>query len=227
MTTIIRRLTLPMVNSYWVKTNDLQLLVDTGMETDFAALRRFVQQQGSDLSRINYIVHTHGHVDHCGCTALLANKYGIKTIVHQGDLDKVRQGSNGLLRPTNITSRLLLPFTNKGFAAFEPDIVLTQATDLSQYLPTVQALHTPGHTDGSISLLFDTGEAIIGDVIRGGHMGGRLFPHKPRYHYYLNSYPQIHQSIQAILQWQAQRYHVGHGGYLTAQAIQQAFGARL
>ncbi len=53
-------------------------------------------------------------------------------------------------------------------------------------------LETPGHTAGSISLITAAGDAIIGDVIMGGYLGGVLFPGKPNYHYFAEDLTHSH-----------------------------------
>ncbi len=45
-------------------------------------------------------------------------------------------------------------------------------------------LHTPGHTPDSISVILDSGDAVIGDVMMGGYAGGAIRPTTPNFHYF-------------------------------------------
>jgi glyoxylase-like metal-dependent hydrolase (beta-lactamase superfamily II) len=90
-------------------------------------------------------------------------------------------------------------------------------------------LHTPGHTAGSISLLFDDGDAIAGDVLRGGIMGGAFLASKPAYPYFLPSMddkPVLLDSVQKLLDAGARRFLVGHGGPLKRDAVQRWLDAQ-
>lgn len=39
--------------------------------------------------------------------------------------------------------------------------------------------HTPGHSEGSISITLDSGDIIMGDILMGGMMGGAFYPPDP------------------------------------------------
>ena len=78
---------------------------------------------------------------------------------------------------------------------------------------------TPGHSKGSVSIEFDNGEMVIGDLLMGGMLGGVLLPGRPGYHYFIENYESLHQSIEWILTRPAKRYWVGHGGPLTTQDV--------
>ena len=46
----------------------------------------------------------------------------------------------------------------------EPDIIVDDEFSLSAFGINGRVIHTPGHTNGSISVLLNGGEAIVGDL---------------------------------------------------------------
>jgi glyoxylase-like metal-dependent hydrolase (beta-lactamase superfamily II) len=51
----------------------------------------------------------------------------------------------------------------------ETDLILADAgLDLLEYGIAARVIATPGHTPGSVSVLLDTGEAIVGDLAMNG-----------------------------------------------------------
>ena len=125
------------------------------------------------------------------------------------------------------TARLLTPFVLKSWQPFEPTTLLSDGDTLAEFGRAVRVVHTSGHTAGSISLLFDNGDAIVGDVMMGGHLGGTFAPTLPRYHYFIDNRDAVHTSIRRLLDLGVERFYVGHGGPLARKDVQQMFGAEL
>jgi len=80
-------------------------------------------------------------------------------------------------------------------------------------------LHTRGHTPGAISVLLDSGDAIIGDVIMGGYAGGAIRPTKPNFHYFADDLAAAMASVDRVLAVTSGRLFVGHGGPLSHEAV--------
>ncbi|UCD38758.1 MAG: hypothetical protein JSW54_04565, partial [Fidelibacterota bacterium] len=49
----------------------------------------------------------------------------------------------------------------------EPDILINDEYDLSSYGIGGRIVPTPGHTQGSLTIILDTGEMLVGDLVRG------------------------------------------------------------
>jgi glyoxylase-like metal-dependent hydrolase (beta-lactamase superfamily II) len=86
---------------------------------------------------------------------------------------------------------------------------------------------TPGHTKGSISILFGNREAIIGDVMMGGVLGGAVFGTRPNYHYFIDDRKDLHASIKKIMSWNPAKLYVGHGGPLNDNDVLNQFSKEL
>jgi hydroxyacylglutathione hydrolase len=216
--TTIHRIGLSISNAYLVK-GPANILVDTGSPGEGKKIIKALGRQGLQLSDLSLILHTHGHSDHCGSTKELVDRHPVPTALHSGDLQMALTGTNGKIYTTTLTSRIMRPFVDRKFTPFQPDVLLDDIGDLSRYGLDAKLYHTPGHSEGSMSIAFDNGDMIIGDLLMGGMLGGTFFPHDPGFHYFIQSREQMHRSIRAVLSLDAQRYLVGHGGPFTKTAI--------
>ena len=119
---------------------------------------------------VRYIFLTHGHFDHFLAAEEVRGSTGAKIVVHQDD---------GIyLSDTSLCS----PFGKK-IKPVKPDILTRNGEKYSLGAYTVEVLHTPGHTPGSICLLMPrtlfTGDTLFeGDCGRcdlpGGDYGAML-----------------------------------------------------
>jgi glyoxylase-like metal-dependent hydrolase (beta-lactamase superfamily II) len=115
----------------------------------------------------------------------------------------------------------------KPFEPSQPDLVLEKEMTLKECGVNARVALTPGHTKGSISILLGNGEAIIGDVMMGGFIGGNLFPSRPAYHYFFENLQEIKASIKKIIEYKPAIVYVGHGGPMTLDAIIKRFSNEL
>jgi glyoxylase-like metal-dependent hydrolase (beta-lactamase superfamily II) len=53
------------------------------------------------------------------------------------------------------------------YQGVEPDILMKNEFDLSEYGINGKIVHTPGHTEDSITIILDNGEMLLGDLVRG------------------------------------------------------------
>ena len=218
----IIRIKLSFSSIYLVKGRKA-ILVDTGMPGEEDKILQAIAQTGGKASDISLILHTHAHVDHAGSSAVLAARLGIPTAVHRLDESMMRSGRMNPLKPLGIEARMVKLMVNRPFPPVNPDLFVDESTDLSTYGVEGRILHTPGHTAGSISVLMPSGEAIVGDLLRGGYLGGELFGTHPKYHYFADDLQAMRTSIQKIIQFKTTRLYLGHGGPLEAVAVKAYF----
>ena len=122
-----------------------------------------LQKHGLTLRQI---VVTHAHIDHVGGAALLRKSTGAPVVMNQQDL--------GLLSMMEMQAGWLgvpTPQVAPPDASAEDGLTIGLAT-----LPA-QVLHTPGHTPGSICLLFPDHHLLLaGDTLFAGSIGRTDLP---------------------------------------------------
>mgnify|MGYP005841051187 CR=1 FL=1 len=192
----ITRIKLPLANAYLVQ-GERPILVDAGAPGDADRIVRALAQKHVRPADLALILLTHGHGD-----------------------AMARSGCNVLGALNGLEARMIAPFVNKPFPPVAASILLDAPLDLRAYGVAGEVIATPGHTAGSVSIFFDNGDAIVGDLLMGGRMGGALWSSQSRLHYFVADFAQLAKSIVTVLARRPQRLLVGHGGPLAADAVQ-------
>lgn len=148
-----------------LRGSDGLTLIDTAMPEDLPLLLERIGELGHRVEEVRHIVHSHGHIDHIGCTAALVALCGAKTYISAADADIVR-GKNQL----QWTNEYKMPFTG----AFEPDVLLSDGDELDIGGHHFRFVASPGHTAGTLSLFFDVTDG--GQSYRAGMFGGGGLP---------------------------------------------------
>jgi glyoxylase-like metal-dependent hydrolase (beta-lactamase superfamily II) len=99
------------------------------------------------------------------------------------------------------------------FVPLQPDIVIEDSFDLRPYGVEGKLVHTPGHSDCSISVLLDSGEAIIGDMIINSPFDG-----KPCLALIANDVPKLIESLKELLK-SASVFYGGHSGPYSKEEV--------
>lgn len=195
------------------------VLVDAGSPGEAQRILRAAAARGVQPGDIALIVATHGHADHVGAAAELQRLTGAPIAAHPGDQSMIDAGRMSNLRPVRSRHRLLLPIVDKPFESFAIDLTLAEGMSLGEWGVPARVIETPGHSEGSITLVFDTGDAIAGDVLIGGFLGGLLLPRQPRLPYFAEDLPRLYESIDRVLAESTRQLYVGHGGPLDHPAV--------
>ncbi len=222
-------LRLHLSNAYLV-LGDRPILVDTGSPGEDDVLTRMLAKAGVAIHDLALILLTHGHSDHAGSAAALQRASQAPVAIHSADAHMLANGRNDELRPTSLEARMIRPWVDRPFPPLQPDRLLTAAQlqaghDLTAFGVNAQVIATPGHTAGSISLLFPQGEMIVGDLFMGGWMGGAISPHRPNVHYFVDDHTAFRASRQLVLRHRPTELLVGHGGPLDGATVAAKFGA--
>ncbi len=143
-------------NYYVVEQDNRRLLIDVGMPGTFAQLRANLKRAGIALRTIGYLLITHYHPDHAGIVEEVKAE-GVHLVVPE---------------PQQGAAEQMLQRYIKAGAPFTPirqdnNIAISLATS-RRFLQTAgfagEIIHTPGHSDDSVSIVFDDGNAFIGDL---------------------------------------------------------------
>jgi hydroxyacylglutathione hydrolase len=213
---------LGMVNAFLLKRADGKaILIDCGVPGSDKAILQAMSDAGIQNKDLELIIITHGHTDHMGASSVLRDATGAKTMIHTLDADIIRTGKSPKLYPINTTGRIFNFFNKlgsgmiKGFQPYEPELVIEGETSLHEFGVDGKIIETPGHTEGSISVLLDDGSAFVGDLIMGG-MFGKGNPGLPMH---VKNMEEEKNSIQKVLSLSPKIIYTGHGGPFTINEI--------
>ena len=93
----------------------------------------------------------------------------------------------------------------KNYKPIEPDIIINESFDLSDYGITGKVIHTPGHTECSISVILDSKEAIAGDMLNGK-------PENPVPSIFIDDETSLMSNLKKLIDMNVQLIYCGHGG---------------
>ncbi len=120
--------------------------------------------------QIQFILLTHGHLDHCGQARNLATKLNIPILgPHIAD--------NFWLQQLTFISQNYAPMGFEVVENFTPDQWLDEGNILKLGQFTIKILHTPGHTPGHlVYYILEQKIAWVGDVLFKNSIGRSDFP---------------------------------------------------
>ncbi|MEW6380849.1 MAG: MBL fold metallo-hydrolase [bacterium] len=149
------------VNCYFIGCPQQKKLavIDPGGEVE--ELWRRIQDSGYSLE---YIINTHGHIDHIAGNLDLKNKSQAQILAHAGDVPFMTSRQEFLA--------LMLPGAQPSPV---PDQLLTDGQVIQLGSIGLKVLHTPGHTPGGICLLTDN-ILFTGDTLFAGGIGRTDLP---------------------------------------------------
>jgi hydroxyacylglutathione hydrolase len=207
---------------YLLEGEKRSILVDSLNDWYEKKIIRSIQQRGVDsLSKVKLILLTHGHLDHFGGAPGLKRRLGCLIAIHALDVEGPRSGRNLPLATRNNWERITKPFVSRiKTEPFEPDMTLEgDEGDLSDYGIEAKWIRTPGHTGGSISIVFPGHTAIVGDLV----VGRFNHPRKPAYPLWVKDPQQIKDSVRKVLDYSPKLLLSGHGGPLNADEVKAFF----
>lgn len=224
--TTVTRIKLPLANAYLVR-GKRPILVDTGAPGDAGRIVQALRGAGVEPEELSLILLTHGHGDHAGSANELAALSGAPVALHRADDAMARSGRNVLGTLTSWEARLLTPFVDKPFPPVAATHLIDEEMGLHPFGVDGRIVPTPGHTAGSVSILLENGDAIVGDMLMGGRLGGAIMGTRPRIHYFVADFALLQASLARVLAEQPARLLVGHGGPLAVDDVRRWQAATL
>lgn len=156
------------VNCYLIKTGSSFIMIDTGFHSKRKELEMALENEGCMPGNLNFIIITHGDLDHTGNCVFLRNRFKSRIAVHRGELETVKSANMTLNRKNKpgVFAKLFLSFFGLIYKAdgFQPDFFVNDGDNLIQYGLDAVVLHLPGHSSGSIGIMTATGNLFCGDL---------------------------------------------------------------
>jgi hydroxyacylglutathione hydrolase len=217
----IYRIKLGVCNVYLIQERGT-ILVDAGPPRQGKKFVEKARAAGIDPREISLLVATHGHMDHIGSLAGIRTITNAQVLAHAGEKPIIEQALTTIPNGTTPWGRVMrfaIMLSEKNIT-FEPtpvDIVVEPKNAHDGY-PLVRfgiggkIIHTPGHTKGSVSLLLDSGDAFVGDLLMNG------FPMRrgPGIPIFADDLEMVKNSIRMLLSQGATRFFPGHGNPFNA-----------
>ena len=150
-----------LVNTYIVgcRTTNRAAIVDPGAEGEYLV------QRCRDLGfTVQFIVNTHGHIDHILENGYLKQQTGAPIIIHPLDAAMLTD-----------PQRNFSAFFTEPFASPPADIFFQEGQSFSIGDLDFEVLHTPGHSPGSVCLV-NSEIALVGDLLFYDSVGRSDFP---------------------------------------------------
>lgn len=225
---IIRIPILPfnMVNAHLIQGPGGCILVDAGLPGSESRIAKVLARNGLSFSDIKLIVITHAHVDHAGAACELRELSRAPIVAHVGDAKHFSRETPMTFCPTGWFGRQFrkAPLIYRPYTGFAPDILMSDSDtlDLSFYGIPGTIGHTPGHTDGSISVQLGSKDALVGDLVASGIMLGGIIRTKHAIRPPFEDNPHaVGLALRRLLDSGMERFYMGHGGPLPAGEVQR------
>lgn len=143
------------VNLYLLISETHRLLIDAGFPNSINELGRQMRKTGFKIREIDFLIVTHFHPDHAGAIQEVKNR-GVKFVLF------------------NIQQLFIKPMEDMmvGKWPYTPlernDNMVKKLDSSREFLKRIdihgRIISTPGHSEDSISLILDSGEAFTGDL---------------------------------------------------------------
>ncbi|MFQ6128266.1 MAG: MBL fold metallo-hydrolase [Thermoplasmata archaeon] len=214
------------VNCYILR-GDSTAMIDTGPKNEYTLefLRNELKQRDMDISSIDKILITHGHVDHFGLARQVSEASDAEILVHMGDENLVKNFKGTFVERKE---QFQEEMKRCGVPARTVDLVedffdflsrMADSTNISGYLEdgqeidagdsTLEVVHTPGHSAGSVSFLSSDGFLFSGDTLARDYTPSIICAGTETLSAGLDEYLKSLEKLKGI---DAKEVHPGHGG---------------
>ena len=207
---------------YLVKEGDKLLMIDASLSGFEKRFERKVKALGLAVEDIDLIILSHVHHDHVGITKWVKERSGAPVLVHEKEAGILEQGETPIPKGTKTLGKILHKLGNffNFIFFYKPvmaDILIKDILSLSNFGFSATVVPTPGHTEGSISVLFGTGECFVGDCCF------HIFNKKDVFPIFVNDIPQLLKSWLTLLNSEAVIFYPGHGKVFSKDILQFSF----
>lgn len=203
-----------LIDRSYVIRDEGAVLVDTGMPWTAGQLVRALSRLPAAARSIRLIVLTHGHFDHAGGVREVKRLTGAPVAAHRLDADIVEGRRLTTPNPQTRWAKalwsplaLLMPHVARRYCTGVDVLIGDEGLSLVEYGIAGRIVHTPGHTAGSLSVLLDNGDAVVGCMAHAGPPF-RLGPDFPQF---ADDPEQLRLSWHKLIAMGAKRIYPGHG----------------
>ena len=211
--------------SMFLLKGEKSMLIDAGVPGQIERVQKGLAAAGVQPNEIDLLLFTHGHFDHIGLAQEIVELSGAKTAIHQREKDWLETGVAPMPPGATLWGKFLMSLMNfvpKMTVPGTPvDIELEdEGFSLSEYGIPGEVIYTPGHTLGSMSILLEGGEAIVGDLA----MSAKFLRLTPGIPIFADDVSQIKPSWKKLLDKGAKTIYPAHGKPFSAEVLRKQLG---
>lgn len=209
-------------NCYYIPTSQGNVLIDTGMRSDYSDLKRHLKSIHLVNDKVDFLALTHTHFDHCRNARSIQDENNCRIIVGAPEAEFAAKGYTPIPEGTFIFTRFLNRLGNMmisgsfGYAPFNADILVGDTYNLMSGEITIDFISTAGHSKGSISIVVDNDIAIVGDAMIGVFKDS-IFPP------FADDVPDMIKSWNKLLNTGCRVFLPGHGHEISRELLQRHY----
>ena len=200
---MVERIKISYANCYLLSGEGGAVLIDTCNYKDGPKILERIKDKN-----VRLILLTHGHFDHVSSAKYLAKRLNVPIAMSEKDVPIIGRGEDSILLGSTPLGRVISFFSQpvlkkSTYSVFTPDVLLEDGQDLSNYGVKAHVVALPGHTKGSVGVLTDDGDIIVGDAMFNifRPTGSRIYEDRNT----------MEQSVGKIKKSGAKTIYVGHG----------------
>ncbi|MCE7749313.1 MAG: MBL fold metallo-hydrolase [Candidatus Heimdallarchaeota archaeon] len=209
---------------YLLRTDSGYIQFDTGSKHNVKKYLRFLDDYNILPEEIKLIIINHAHFDHTGALKTIQKLTNAQVLVHENDEEFLVKGISAEAQPLTFLAKVLISTVPKSWTIYEPvepDIVIQDEYSLYDFGLKAKVIHTPGHTLGTVAVVTEEGDAIIGCSAHG-------FPIRLR-----SGFPRVAMDEESVWKsWEriigegAEMIYISHGKPFRAERIKKKLRKR-
>jgi hydroxyacylglutathione hydrolase len=209
-------------NCYFIPTDQGNILIDAGMRSVYPSLKKHIKSMHLVNDKVDFLVLTHTHFDHCQSAALVKSENSCRIIVGEKEAEFASKGYTPIPQGTYMVTRFLNSLGNMmihgsfGYEPFNADILVGDCYNLLSGDIKIDLISTSGHSDGSISVIVDDDIALVGDTMIGIFTDS-IFPP------FADNVPAMIMSWQKLLKTDCRIFLPGHGHEISRKLLQKHY----
>ena len=191
---------------YLLTTGAEAALIDAGCGQATDLLLANIEAAGVSAARVRWLLLTHCHFDHTGGAEEVRRRLGCLSAAHELDAAFIEAGDNDVCAASWYNSRLTPCPIDRKLRGPRETLVLGAST--------IEAIHIPGHSPGSVAYLFESaGRRILFGQDVHGPLAASLRSNADDYQ----------RSLQTLLALEADVLCEGHYGIFRGRQEVAAF----
>jgi len=204
------------------------IVIDAGQPKKIRAFLNGLARASVDPASISTVILTHAHWDHMGSARDIRARTKAALWVHQAEAEWARSGNPPL--PPGVTPwgrtfmaahRLVMPLIDVPPTEIDRELGSEPLRLDNLGIPGL-LLHTPGHSPGSVSIILDSGEALVGDLA----MNRVPLCRSPSLPIFADNIEEVRRSWQRLLEHPISMIYPAHGAPFDVEVIQRLLDAR-